>query len=128
MSYDESFLNSGNVITLGIDTASYFYQKQDFFAGVKVKSLSLKNNVLNEKRALFLISVLKKQAGGYGYAGGKSFNVKALAETSIDLPVTPDNQPDYDFMETFITAQEKLAVQRLSEFRKQQIEATKAII
>ena len=116
MNYDTAFLNEGNVITLGIDTASYFYQASDFFAGVKVKSLRLKHHELNPRLAMFLITLLQKQAGDYGYAGGKAFKTAELAEVLIELPVTQDGQPDYGWMSSYIRELENQRIRELDTY------------
>lgn len=124
----KSQLFDGNMLTVDM-FGNVFFQPIAFYAVSHgrinmLKSLSPK---MQQKQLLFIASAIKKQTlGRYGFT--YMLSSKRVKELSIDLPVTLDNQPDYDFMETFITAQEKLAIQRLSNFRKEQIELTKTII
>jgi len=45
----------------------------------------------------------------------------------INLPITPSGEIDYMFMETYIRAQEKLAIQRVKDWRDKEIATTKNI-
>lgn len=45
----------------------------------------------------------------------------------INLPITPSGEIDYMFMETYIRAQEKLAIQRVIDWRDKEIATTKNI-
>lgn len=89
--------------------------------------LGLKLKYRNDMVGLFLSTIIDKQTrriSSYGH----QFRMKRLHELSIYLPVTNDGAPDYDFMQTFIRAQEKLVTQRLDKFRQLQIDTTKAVI
>lgn len=127
--YNDQFIapNDRNTISIsqiGAQTAQY--RSKPWYASQNIFKLKPRFE-LNERRALFLLTLLNKQLSVYD--GYSSFpKLRDIKDFDVDLPVTLGNQPDYDFMETFITAQEKLAIQRLSEFRKQQIKVTKAII
>ena len=43
---DEQFLNEGNTISFGQDTATMFYQEKPYFTGDKIKVVKAKNNLL----------------------------------------------------------------------------------
>lgn len=51
-----------------------------------------------------------------------------VKEDKIILPITPSGEIDYKFMETYIRAQEKLAIQRVKDWRAQEIATTKDIV
>lgn len=51
-----------------------------------------------------------------------------VKEDNIVLPVTSSGEIDYHFMEVYIRAQEKLAIQRVKDWRVKEISATKDII
>ena len=51
-----------------------------------------------------------------------------VKEDKIILPITPSGEIDYKFMETYICAQEKLAIQRVKDWRAQEIATTKNIV
>lgn len=50
-----------------------------------------------------------------------------VKEDKINLPITPSGEIDYMFMETYIRAQEKLAIQRVKDWRDNEIATTKNI-
>lgn len=50
-----------------------------------------------------------------------------VKEDKINLPITPSGEIDYKFMETYIRAQEKLAIQRVKDWRDKEIATTKSI-
>lgn len=89
--------------------------------------LGLKLKYRNDMVGLFLSTIIDKQTrriSSYGH----QFRMKRLYELIIELPVKNDDTPDYDFMEMFIRAQEKLLMQCLDKFRQLQIDTTKAVI
>ena len=51
-----------------------------------------------------------------------------VKEDKIILPITPSGEIDYKFMEIYIRAQEKLAIQRVKDWRAREIVTTKDII
>lgn len=124
MSGDLSMLNKGHCITLGIDTASYFYQDCDkFFAGVKVKALHLLNRELSENIALYLIECLSRYVTGYGYTGGKPFKVTDFLNEVLILPVTADDQPDFEWMSDYIKAVKSNYLEQKALSNRNEIEA-----
>lgn len=51
-----------------------------------------------------------------------------VKEDDIILPITASGEIDYKFMETYIRAQEKLAIQRVKDWRDKEIATTKSIV
>ncbi len=89
-----------NVISIDM-FFNVFYQKEPFFCDDNVHCLTLKcNQKLNEKLALFLISVLKVNASKYDF--GRQLRLKRLNEEYIKLPTDEKGNPDLDFMENCI--------------------------
>jgi len=105
---DEQFLNEGNTISFGQDTATMFYQEQPYFTGDKIKILKSKDNRFNKLNGLFFISTMTKSFSSFSW-GGSSFNVKIIENQLMELP-TKSNQPDYNTMETLISAIQKLII------------------
>lgn len=108
---DEQFLNDGNTISFGQDTATVFYQEKPYFTGNRVKIFKSKNNRLNKKNAHFFVATITKAFSSFGW-GKSSFNVNILKNQQIELPVK-DNQPDYEIMETLISVIQKTVVKDL---------------
>lgn len=89
----------GNCITIGAEGAVAFYQPKDFIPGVKIYTIRHSN--INEKNAMFIITLLNSSA--YCYSYGRARILDKLKQETIKLPCTATNLPDWQFMEDFIT-------------------------
>ena len=107
---DEIYLNDGNTISFGQDTATMFYQEKPYFTGDKIKVLKPKHPKFNKKNAQFFIVAMQKPFSKFSW-GTSSFNVEIIKSQKIELPVK-DGEIDFDFMESFIA---ELEVQRIAE-------------
>lgn len=109
-------LNSGNVITVCIDTHEVFYQSCSYYSTQNVMRLEYEQ--LNEYRAIFIIALLRKifnQKFSYGYKS----TLKRISKVEIKLPSTPDGKPNWNFMESYIREQYREVVQeRIEELEK----------
>lgn len=123
---DEEFLNEGNTISFGQDTATVFYQEKPYFTGDKIKILKSKNNYFNKLNALFFITTMTKSFSSFSW-GSSSFNVNVIENQPIKLP-SINNTADYKMMGTFITAIKKLVIKDVVLYTDRKIEATKKII
>lgn len=106
----EEFLNTGNTISFGQDTATMFYQEKPYFTGDKIKVLKPKNSKFNKNNAQFFLAVLRKPFELFSW-GSSSFNVDIIKSQKIELPVK-NGDIDYEFMESFIA---ELETQRVNE-------------
>lgn len=91
-------MNKGNIITIGLDTQTVFYQPHLFYTGQNIQVLS--NRYLNQYNALFIVRLLKTQLRKFSW-GGNGATLGRLARTKILLP-SNNNFPDYQFMEDYI--------------------------
>lgn len=121
------FLNEKNTISFGQDTATMFYQKSEYFTGDKIKVFKLKDYELNSKIANFFISVMTKAFSNFSW-GSSSFNVKILNEVKILLPLNKNGEIDFEFMNNFIKAIEKLVIKDVVLYADNKIKATKSIV
>ncbi len=114
-------INFGNVITIGVDTQTVFYQKQDFYSGDKILYLTCNN--MNQYIGIFIVGILDiiiKKKFNYGH-GATLVRVKNL---DIKLPTTSDGKPDWEFMESYIREQYQEVVQeRIEELEKKKPDA-----
>ena len=92
-------INAGNCLTIGMDAVTIFYQEKDFYTGDKIKIL--RNEKLNKKNSLFLITVIGNKIKQNFSWGGKGLNFKELSKLTIKLP-SKNNQPDWEYMEDYI--------------------------
>ena len=107
---DESYLNEGNTISFGQDTATMFYQEKPYFTGDKIKVLKAKNKKFNKNNAQFFISTMAKAFSTFSW-GSSSFNVNIIENQKLTLP-TQNGKIDFAFMEQFIA---ELEAERIAE-------------
>jgi hypothetical protein len=98
-------MNMGNVLTIGLDTQTVFYQPHKFFTGQNIQILN--QNQLNKYNSLFIIPLIKIQMKKFNW-GGNGATLGRLAKTKLILPIDIDNKPDWAFMEEYI--KEKYAI------------------
>lgn len=96
---DEKYLNSGNTISFGQDTATMFYQEIPYFTGDKIKILKSKYARFGKKNAQFFIAALTKAFSNFSW-GSSSFSVPIIEKQIVMLP-KKDNAPDFNFMDSF---------------------------
>ena len=87
----------------------------------------LQSEFLNEKRALYIISSIKKVITKKFSYNEKATKI-ALKNTCIKLPINKKNEIDYDYMEKYITVQQKLAIKNVVDWRNKQINTTKQVV
>ena len=99
---DETYLNEGNTISFGQDTATMFYQEIPYFTGDKIKIIKSRNKRFNKKNAQFFISTMMKSFSSFSW-GSSSFNVNIIKNQKITLPISKKGKVDFDIMEDFIS-------------------------
>lgn len=87
----------------------------------------LQSEFLNEKRALYIMTSIKKVISEK-FSYNKKATKIALKNTYIKLPVNKKEEIDYDYMENFIDIQQKLAIKSVVDWRDKEIKTTKKII
>lgn len=108
---DPTYLNEGNTISFGQDTATMFYQEIPYFTGDKVKILKAKDKKFNKKNAPFFISTMMKSFSSFSW-GSSSFSVNIIKNQKITLPISKNGEVNFEFMERFIA---ELEVERIAE-------------
>ncbi len=122
-----NFLNAGNTISFGQDTATMFYQEKPYFTGDKIKILRCKNPNFNKINALFFITSLTKAFRNFSW-GSASFSVSIIENQNISLPTNQHGKIDFHFMRTFINALMKQTIQGVVQYSSAKIQATKEAI
>lgn len=123
---DEQYLNDSNTISFGQDTATMFYQEKPYFTGDKIKIMKYRKKDLDKKLASYLITLMKKAFQNFTW-GQSSFNTNILKNIEIELPIADNETIDYTFIDNFITAQQKLAIKSVVEWKDKQIAITKQV-
>ncbi len=104
--------NDANVITIGLDTQTVFYQPYEFYTGQNVQILT--NSNLNKYNACFFIPLLKIQMEKFNW-GGNGATLTRLKRSKILLPSNND-QPDYAFMEQYIRNIEEAKTKEYNQY------------
>ena len=111
---DERYLNEGNTISFGQDTATMFYQEKEYFTGDKIKILKSKFSRFNKKNAQFFILTMTKSFSSFSW-GSSSFSVKILENVKVQLPIK-NQKIDFDFIENFIAELEAERINKLETY------------
>ena len=129
ISYDMEQIEKGNAIMIGGKTMVITYQEDDFFSNDSHNLVlyAKDDNLRHELIQLFMVASLNKSLKPI-YSWGDSISKAKIVKDKFDLPITPSGEIDYKFMETYICAQEKLAIQRVKDWRAQEIATTKNIV
>ena len=123
---DEEFLNEGNTISFGQDTATMFYQEKPYFTGDKIKIVKCKDESFNKLNAHFFIAAMGKAFSSFSW-GSSSFSVEIIKNQNISLPST-QGVPLYAYMEVFIRAVQKLVIKDVVQYAERKIAATRAVV
>jgi hypothetical protein len=91
-------MDEGNVITIGLDTQTVFYQPYQFYAGQNIQVLRHEN--LNEFNAEFLVPLIKVQMKKFNW-GGNGATLGRLFKTKLMLPIDNNENIDWGFMEQY---------------------------
>ena len=124
---DEQYLSPAKSLSFGQDTATIFYQPNAYFTGDKIKVMILKNRDLNDELAQYFITVISKAFSTFTW-GQSSFNEKILKAVKINLPITPDGDIDFDYMERYIRAIEKITIADVVKYRDRELYAAKQAV
>ena len=118
-------LNSGNCISIGMNTQVVRYQERDFYSTTNL--VSIYNIHLNRYTACFICPMLEnilRQKFNYSYMA----LARRVSKIEIPLPVASDGNPDWDMMEAYIKDQIVRIKQQEKEGLKKKIEELEARI
>lgn len=115
---DKYKIDDANVITVGLDTQTVFYQSNKFYTGQNIQVL--KNEQLNKNIAQFLIPLIKKQMEKFNW-GGNGATLTRLRRSKLFLPINTKGEPDFEFMEAFMKQKEQEKFQKYNDYISQRI-------
>ena len=101
-----------NVITIGLDTQTVFYQPASFYTGQNIQILQSEH--INKHTALFIIPMIKILMKKFNW-GGNGATLTRLKRSRILLPVNSKGEPDYEFMEEYVKEREEKLKKRYKE-------------
>lgn len=115
-----------NSITIDI-FGNTFYRNYDFGAGDDTGVYWNDDKNYSSEQMLYFSSCMEKSIRGK-FSFGKKLRSSQSFNFRIFLPVTPDDSPDYAFMETFISAVQKLVIKDVVLYADKKIAATKQAV
>lgn len=124
---DERYLNPGNTISFGQDTATMWYQEKPYFTGDKIKILAPKFEEFKKENAHFIITVMSKPFQKFSW-GASSFSVKVINSQKIKLPVDKNGEIDFNYMEHLTQAIKKLVIKDVVKYSDRKLETTKEVL
>ena len=112
----EEATHQGNCITVASDGAmgASFYQEEAFTTSNIVSTLTpLPHTPLNKYNALFLCAIIFGKRAEFGWLGFK-MSVDRVRNLRVKLPTTPDGDPDWAYMESYMANLETQVVESLT--------------
>lgn len=127
ISYKNELLENGNCIFIGGKTFVVSYQKDNFYSNDSHNlALYLKEQNVTKSNQLYLATCIRKGLS-HKYSWGDSISGSKIKSDKFQLP-TKNNKPDYETMETFIKAVEKLVIKDVVLYADSKIKATKNVV
>ena len=126
--YNKDYLEEGNCIFIGGKTFVVSYQENDFFSNDS-HNLALYLNDSNKRTKLnqLYIATCVFKSLSHKYSWGNSVSKSKIKCDKISLP-TKNGKPDFEMMETFISAIQKLVIRNVVDYSDRKIKATKMVI
>lgn len=116
---DIKYLNDGNTISFGQDTATMFYQERPYFTGDKIKIMKSRSKEFNKLNAQYFITSMNKTFSSFSW-GGSSFSVSIIESQKVLLP-QKGNEPDYKIMELIVSAIQKLVIKDVVQYTQKKL-------
>ena len=119
---------SKNTITIDM-FGNVFYRDFSYKMVTHARIFSLKSvfENVNEKAVLYMSVCLQFLNKIFSYSNMASWEKINKQNISISLP-TKNDQPDFDFMETYIHAVEKVVIKNVVTWKDKEIEKTKEVV
>lgn len=98
---DRDPIHGGNVISVNYDGSigEAYYQPEPFWCSDAVNVLYPKFE-MNPFHAMFLVTLIRKERYRYNY--GRKWGMERMKQSKIKLPVNRTDNPDWDFIESYI--------------------------
>lgn len=124
---DERYLNEGNTISFGQDTATMFYQNKPYFTGDKIKVFKPKDDQFGKGNHQFFIAAMIKSFSSFSW-GSSSFSVDVLKKQKLNLPVINNYLIDFYFIERLISAIQKLVIKDVVQYADRKIALHRKVV
>ena len=98
-------MDEGNVLTIGLDTQTIFYQPTPFYTGQNIQVI--RHSRMNKYNAAFLIVAIKILLQKFNW-GGNGATLTRLKRSKVFLPITEQQEIDWKFMEEYMRQKETI--------------------
>ena len=117
----------GNTITIDMfGKCTYRADHYKMVTHARVFSLSCLFDDFDEKSGLYITTVLQKLVNGFSYSNMCSWN--KIKDLSLKLPVRESEGIDWEYMEKYIRAIEKIVIKDVVQYKDQVIKETRKIV
>ena len=114
-------------ITVSVNYAqTVFLQPKEFCASVNIIILVPKFDNVPDAALLYFVTLLRANNGVYDY--NYKISKDRLMNTVLLLPVTSTGDPDFDYMQHYITAIEKQSIKGVIAYKDKVIATTKKVV
>lgn len=114
-------------LAFGGSVGSCFLQDSPFYTGQNVGVITFPESVSKEAK-LFIISAIEKKCKLSFHAFGNEINKHFKTDLSIKLPVKKSEEIDWEYMEKYIKATEKVVIRDVVEWKNEMIKKTKEVV
>ncbi len=126
--YEKNMLDEGNCIFIGGKTFVISYQEEDFYSNDSHNlALYLINKKYREKLPQLYLATCIYKSLKHKYSWGDSISKQKIQSDFVTLPAK-NNQPNFEIMETFISAVEKLVIKDVVMYADRKTKATNDVI
>lgn len=124
----DEWIDEGNCIFIGGKTMVLTYQSDDFVSNDSHNLALYLKDTEHRTRLIqtYMISALRKSIG-HKYYWGDSISRKKIRTDIFYLPIKSDGTPDFDYMERYIRAMEKVVIVDAVKYKDKIIEETKNV-
>lgn len=124
---NKEHLHPAHTITVSYNgsVGEVFLQDEPFWASDDV-NVWYPKFVFNSEAICYIMSVIKKCRTKYNYAA--KWTIDRMRNEMLVLPVNPDGDIDFDYMEHYIRAIEKLTIAGVVKFRDREIAAARQAV
>ena len=117
----------GNTITIDMfGKCTYRPDCYKMVTHARVFSLKCLFDDFDEKSGLYVTTILQKLVSGFSYSNMCSWN--KIKNLSIKLPTKEFEIPDWEYMEKYIKATEKVVIRDVVEWKNEMIKKTKEVV
>ena len=125
----KEWLDDGNCVFIGGKTMVVTYQEHDFVSNDSHNlALYLKDKSHRTSRVQQYLVTIVKKALSHKYYWGDSISKNKIQNDVFYLPVTSNGHIDFDYMERYIRAIEKLTIADVVKYKDGLIDATKKVV